>query len=214
MALPYIAAFDLATATGVADSHHGIDKPRLWTWHLDDAGSERAPRLGYLWRLLDAYFAEVKHIGPAGVIVAYELPLSIGVIANRMKAGIFNTSEATLATLRGSIGVLEACASHHGITDIRPIVVQDARKHLTGQRTFRDIDPKDAVMKAAGSLGWDPQNDNEADAAAIWSLVLGLSNPRLAHLGRADVASLGPLKQKKNARTKNPDKGTLFDQKG
>ena len=210
MAGPFIAAFDLATATGCADGRPGDKRPRLWSWYLDDAGSERAPKLGLLWRFCDAYFLQQKEQGQPVDEVVYEKPLGIAVIASMMAKGQYRTSEEVLATLRGSIGVLEACAAHHGIK-VRGMDIKDARKHLTGQRTFPDGNAKRATMRAAGALGWDPQNDNEGDAAALWSLAVGQANPlyaevtRATHMAKADAAPA-------TKRARDPHRGTLFEE--
>lgn len=189
-----VAAFDLATATGGAHGEVGDSRPLLWSWLLSDAGTERPARLAHLGRFLLAYFAEFK---PA--LVVYEKPLGIAVIANMMGKGIYATSEDTLALLRGSIGVLEAIACMNGLApeNVRGIDIKDARGHLCGQRTFAKGTAKDATMRAAGALGWAPENDNEADAAALWSLACGQLNPRYAAaLGRAHLAAKDPMPAK------------------
>ena len=94
-------------------------------------------------------------------------------------------TEQVMLLLRGAIGVLESRAYNAGVSDIGSFSVHDARKHLTGQRTF----PKDAkgkntakaeVMKVARMLGVTVSDDNQADAFAGWSYTCGLLNPRYA----------------------------------
>lgn len=209
MARPFIAAFDLATATGCADGYPDQKAPRLWSWYLDDAGSERAHRLAYLWRFCDSYFIQQKSLGLPVDEVVYEKPLGIAVIAQMMAKRLYNTSEETLSTLRGSIGVLEACAAHHGIRVIRGMDIKDARKHLTGQRTFPDGNAKQATLRASHALGWNPQNDNEADASALWALAVGQANPLYAEVTRAaHMAKEEPVQRKKGKAA--PGAGPLF----
>lgn len=202
----FVAAFDIASTTGAAHGDVGDPKPRLWAWVLSDGGEERHQRLAYFDRYLSAYFAEY-----APDVVAYEKPLGIAVIASMMAKGLYRTSEDVLLMLRGAIGVLEARASAANVPKILPIDIKAARGHLVGQRTFpKGQDAKAATMRAAASLGWDPQDDNEADAAAIWSLVCAQENPKLAAaLGRAHLASKDMSIGRK---AKEPGAGPLFAQ--
>lgn len=202
-----IAAFDLATVTGCADGRAGDRNPRLWSWDLHDGGDDRPRKLAYLRRFLDAYFAETQVDE-----VIYELPMNIGTIASMMKRGIFVTSEDVLMMLRGLIGVLEASAAHHGLP-VRGIDVKDARKHLTGQRTFPDGTAKQATLRACRALGWPAETDNESDAAALWSLACGQANPRIAAaMTRAHMAAKEPAPTP--GRKKRPlTAGPLFEDK-
>lgn len=185
-----IAAFDVATATGCADGRPADGKPRFWTWDLSDAGDARPQRLALLRRFCDSYFEQQRNERRQVDEVVYELPLGIGTIARMMAARQFNTSEDVLLMLRGAIGVLEGCAAHAGVPIIRGMDIKDARKHLTGQRTFPSGDAKDATTRGCRALGWRVENDNEADACALWSLACGQANPRLAAaLGRAHLAA-------------------------
>ena len=180
---PMIAAFDVATAVGCCDGRTGARVPRVWTWHLDDAGKVRAYRLAFLRRLFDAYFAEGK---PDRVV--YERPLPLGVIMSAKKGSGFVVSDDQLMFLRGAIGVLESCAANAGIPVIEAISVQDARQHLTGQRTYpkakkgQPSPAKLAVQERARVLGVACETFDEADAFAIWSYDVARANPRLAHL--------------------------------
>lgn len=207
MARPFIAAFDFATACGCADGVAGSDRPRLWSWYLTDAGEGRPPRLAYFRRYLDAYFGEQKVDE-----VVFEKPMGIAVIASMMAKGIFRTSEDVLLMLRGGIGVLEASASLAGVPVVRGIDIKDARKHLVGQRTFPDGTAKVATIRAATALGWAPENDNEADAAAIWSLACGQANPRMAAaMGRAHLAAKEAPAPRRNKAA--PGAGPLFSER-
>lgn len=200
----FIAAFDVATACGCADGSPGGGPPRLWTWYLDDAGDGRARRLAYLRRYLDAYFAETRVDE-----VVIEKPMGIAIIAAMMAKKIFRTSEDVLLTLRGAIGVVECCAAFAGVPAVRLIDIKDARGHLVGQRTFKDSDAKAATMRACQALRWAPEDDNQADAAAMWSLACGQQNPRLAAaLGRAHLAAKEAPAPKRKALP--PGAGPLF----
>jgi hypothetical protein len=128
-------------------------------------------------RLLDQYFGSLKVDA-----VYYEAPMNIRAM---MRLG---TTDAGIALLRGAVGVLEACAVHHGIQTVEPIDVQDARQALTGQRTFKRVKgkstAKNAIMDTARMLKVDVSNEHECDAWAIWWTAGARHNPRLAHLSQ------------------------------
>lgn len=171
---PFIAAFDIATATGVCHGRVG-GVPHCFSWHMDDVGKGRPNRLAYFRRLLDSYFSATEIDA-----VYYEAPVNLRVM---LKIG---ASEDTIALLRGAIGVLESAAVHAGITTVEAVPVQNAREALTGQRTFSKIagksTAKDAVMRAAKMLKVNVANDNEGDAFACWWYACAMHNPRIAHL--------------------------------
>lgn len=198
----FIAAFDVATACGCADGVPG-QRPRLWTWDLSDAGEGRPRRLAYFRRYLDAYFSEQRVDE-----VIYELPMNIATIAGMFAKKIFVTNEKALGLLRGAIGVLECCAAYAGVPIVRGIDVKDARLHLVGQRSAAG-EGKGAAFRACTALGWEPQNEDESDAAALWSLACGQQNPRLAAaLGRAHLAAKEAPAPKRKALP--PGAGPLF----
>lgn len=173
---PFIAAFDIATATGGCDGVPGL-KPRVWTWFLDDAGKPRAFKLCYFRRLLDQYFGSMKVDA-----VYYEQPINIRTL---MRIG---ATDETIALLRGAVGVIESCAVHAGIQSVSAVSVQDAREALTGQRTFKRVKgkstAKDAIVKTATTMGVDVATEHEADAYAVWWYACAKFNPQLAHLSQ------------------------------
>ncbi len=157
---PFIAAFDIATATGVCDGNPG-SRPRCFTWFMSDAGDLRPFKLCYFRNLLDEYF---KYHNISAVY--YEAPLNIRTLMT------IGASDDTVALLRGAVGVLESCAVHAGIEVVEAVPVQTARKTLTGHGTFKRIKgksaAKDAIMAAAGLRGVHVTTDHEADAYAVW----------------------------------------------
>ena len=123
-----------------------------------------------------AYAMDAYLIGNRQVThLYYEEPLNIAVA---MRIG---ASDKVIGMLRGCIGVAESVAGNHGIP-IEPINVHKARRHLCGQFMLPLGKGKETVMRACRTLGWEPKNDNESDAAAIWALGCAMANPRTAHL--------------------------------
>jgi hypothetical protein len=199
-----ILALDLATETGAADGLTTDQKPRLWSWYLADAGEGRPRRLAFLRRFVDSYLAEFKPD-----LVVFELPLNIATIASMMAKGIYVTKEDTLAFLRGSIGVVECCAGFAGV-EIRGVDIKTARKHLTGRATYPDGGAKDATMRACRALGWNAANHNESDAAALWSLAVGQSNPKMAAAVRAAMGGEDATGAPPAVKRKRGSRGDLF----
>jgi hypothetical protein len=183
-----IAAFDLATATGVCDGPVG-GKPRLWTWHLDDAGLARPERLFCLATFLRKYFKQE----PCDAVV-YEAPMPLGMLNSHQprRSAItgelesdkgFMLSEANVAFARGAIGVLEMTCCEFG-KPVESVRVQEARKSVLGWATNSEkktgIKTKKRVIDDVKRLGIDAENDNEADSYVLWAHKVALLNPRLA----------------------------------
>lgn len=177
-----IAAFDLATETGCCDGP--VDGTcRLWSWFLRDGGDTRGGRLHHLAGFLTRYFTAC----PVDAVV-YEAPMQLGAM-HRIGA-----QEATVAFLRGAIGVLEErCFAFH--KQVAGITAQDARSSVLGWRlnkkgtgelvkrrdgSVRDEGTKERVMAGVRHYGVNPGNDNEADAFVVWRCACNQQNPRLA----------------------------------
>jgi hypothetical protein len=166
---PVIAAFDLATSTGVCWGPVG-GKPNLFTIDCREGGPGRPSRLVYLFDQLEDFFRH-HHID----VVRYEEPMAVAV-ANKI-----GVTTDTITLLHGVVAILELCAVRARVFDINKFSVQDARHHLTGARRHGGKG-KQAVLQVCKTLGVEVSNDNEGDAFAGWSYACGLANPRIAHL--------------------------------
>jgi len=166
-----ILALDIASDVGCCDGMPG-GNPRLWTWHLRDAGKSRQQRLLMLSRFLSSYF-----IGNAVTGAFYEAPLPLSVM---FKIGAI---EDTVALLRGAIGVFElACAERTVVC--QPVSVQDARESVFGWRTNPRGETKRRVLAEVRSIyGVEPENDHEADAFVIWRWACNVGDSKLALAG-------------------------------
>lgn len=169
-----ILALDIATACGCADGAVG-DAPRIWSWFLRDGGESRPDRFLHLAKLLRRYF----QTQPCSAVV-YELPMPIGMIANKKDKRIM-MSEANVAFARGAIGVVEMTCAEFG-KPVEGVSVMDARQSVLGWRTNRDksIKTKDRVMRDVRLLGIKAETDNESDAMVIWQYCCNRLNPKLA----------------------------------
>lgn len=169
---PVIAAFDLATVTGICWGRVG-GKPNLMTWDL--TAYSRPWRFAHFMTYTEHFIIKIK---PSRIW--YEEPMRLAAMSR------VGTSDPAVSILRGMIGILEACATRSRI-EIKSFTVQAARKHLTGSRTHGRSKSgqnlgKNEVLRVAKMLGVECANDNEGDAFAGWSYACGLANPRIAHL--------------------------------
>ena len=160
-----ITGMDIATSCGVADGCPD-SKPRVWTWRLSDYGKARTDKLSALMRYCERYFADNRVDA-----LFYERGLSL---AAAMDIGM---SDDTMALLRGAIGVVEACAARAGVPRIEGVGVQEARRHLLGSGRIPRGQGKAMVRERCRVLGWRTANDDESDAAAIWSYGVGIISP-------------------------------------
>jgi len=146
-----ILAFDLATNTGVAygDVRHG---PVAHTEKLGEAGPAHGPRFSQLFELT-MHLIRTKRPD----LIAIESPLAAGVPggANRAKLAM---------GLRASVLI----AAHWENIRVEEYAVQTIRKYFIGK--FERGKAKRLTIDRCLALGWRVENDNEADACAVWAL--------------------------------------------
>lgn len=162
-----ILSCDLATASGFAFGTPG-EKLIYGAVRLGGPGSSVGQRLHAFRR----WFYEFTALSMPSIFV-FEAPLNVGVM-NRI-----GSRPETVRLLFGLCAVAEEAAIDRGIPVIREVNVQDVRKHFLGQRTFAGgrKESKAAVIHRCQQLGWSPQDDNVADALAIWSLAESIYSP-------------------------------------
>lgn len=161
-------AFDLATATGVCDCPSG-PVPRVFSWHLSDAGEGRPARLLALRRALVSYLQSQ----PCDRVY-FEAPMPIAIMSR------IGAQDATVAFLRGAVGVLEMTCAEFG-KPVEAVNVQTARKLVLGWAANKSSQKTKArVIAEVTRLGVKPQTSDEADAAVIWYYAAARMNPRLA----------------------------------
>ena len=105
-------------------------------------------------------------------VVVWEAPL-----ATSFRRGQSNINTTTL--LYGLPAVIGAVAYLRGIYDIRKASTRDVRMHFIGQNPKGHIGKK-LVLRQCRAMGWNPTDDNEADALATWHFMCALIEPKLA----------------------------------
>ena len=146
-----ILALDLATATGVAVGDTS-DRPWCHTERLSDAGASHGARFR---ACMLATKKLVRQHEPD--VIALEQAV----------ATVMQGSPTRLHVALGLRASVLAMADYFGLR-VEEYAVSTVRKHFIGHGKMKGKDAKAAVIARCNKLGWIVENDNEADAAAVW----------------------------------------------
>ena len=105
-------------------------------------------------------------------IVIWEAPMPTSFSRGR------TTSDVT-TILHGLPAVIGAAAYLCRVFDIRKAETRDVRLHFIGCNPKR-ARAKPLVMRQCRAMGWEVQDDNEADALAVWHFMCSILEPKLA----------------------------------
>lgn len=162
---PFTAlVYDLSLHTGIGYGNRD-GAPRIRTEHLPGVGGnakdgfDLGATFSALYRLQDDL---TRVVGPD--LIAFESPLM-------PRTGLMAT-EMVVRLLFGLASITEMVADLHGIP-CEERNVSTVKKFWTGDSRA----DKFAMIKRCRTLGWDPEDDNSADAAALWSLIMTESDP-------------------------------------
>ena len=143
-----IVALDLATSTGWARWKSGA-KVRHGTIKMPKTG----PDVGRFLSEFDYRLADLLTVAPD--IIVFEAPW-IGP----------NTHQATARKLMSLAGHVEFICFRSDIP-VREVNNATVRKHFCGKGKASRNELKSLVMQACRARGWEPANDDEADALAV-----------------------------------------------
>ena len=87
------------------------------------------------------------------------------------------TNTGTQHRLAGLHGIVRALAVRAKVPEITGATVQDIRQHFIHIRNLRSAAAKRRVFAMCQRLGWEPADDNAADALAAWSYGCALVHP-------------------------------------
>jgi ribosomal protein L37AE/L43A len=164
-----VLALDLATVTGWARGHVGTTPKygsvRFLRYHGARDNVIFAEALRWISQLLE------PQPRPDVVIIEAMLP------PEAMKG---QTSRAVRDRLAGLHGVMRGVAHLRGVKEIATASVGDIRAHFIGERTATRKNAKLWTVNKCRELGWMPENDNAADALALWHFACSTIDPRLA----------------------------------
>lgn len=163
--LPEILALDIATRTGFAFGRPG-ELPRSGSIRLAPPGSSN----GAIGRGMMRWLADFLKVSQPDVIY-YEVPLDPRHMGRK-------TTFKTARILLGLPFLVETISEARGVYKLREAGVQDVRKHFCGNA--RPKDKKQAVLARCRQLGWQPEDDNAADALALWDFACAKEAPGVA----------------------------------
>lgn len=160
-----VLALDLSGKTGWCfDGETPAASPIFGTWVLPVAGEDYGAAFVRLEDMLDD---RITRRCPD--IIAFEKPLD-----PRFNGA---TNLTTFFFLIGLAAIVEARAWRRGIRDIRAVPVGSWRSNFTGLRHQPKGDIKGPTMARCRQLGWAIQDDNQGDAAGLWSFVKAHTDP-------------------------------------
>ncbi len=166
MSLQPIMALDLASVSGYAVGAPG-EKPVHGSHRFAGVGaSHEAIFAGAVrWtRWMISYHA------PSLIVWEAPLPTSF-------KRG--KTTNDVTTVLYGLSAVVGATAYLRGIYDIRKAETRNVRLHFIGCNPKR-AKAKPLVKRQCRAMGWEVEDDNEADSLAVWHFMCSILEPKLA----------------------------------
>jgi len=166
MPTPLILAVDAATQTGFCLGRPG-QSPEFGTVNFGDSGDSHlevgAQALKWIAHLLTDRRPDQLWI---------EEPLGF-----ESKQG--QTTGMTRVRLNGLWMVIGSAARLKGVP-VHPVTVSSARKPFLGHGRLKRHEAKKRARAMCRLLGWEPRNDDEADAGAIWWFACVANAPELA----------------------------------
>lgn len=158
--MPVVLALDLATTFGWCCGAANA-APRYGSVRLD--GRERAPRYAALLDWLD----DALRVHRFDRLVC-EAP---------MVSGDFSGRDAALLAL-GLAAHVELWCWDNRVQQIPSVVVGTARKGVLGRGGFAKGTAKAVVLDWCRREGFDPRDDNSADALLLWAFATGYRRQR------------------------------------
>lgn len=164
-----ILALDIATYSGWARGPVGADAPAFGSLRFGSKGCTSNAVFGACLKWLSAALEPQPR--PDIVIIELMLP---------PEAKVGRTSRDVRDRLAGLHGIIRAVAFLRGIYEIQEASVGDVRGHFIGVRNLQRDHAKLEVLSRCRQLGWMVEDDNQADACALWHFACCLIDPELA----------------------------------
>lgn len=164
-----IMFLDLASRFGWCEGTPG-EKPRYGSQRFAPEGADSpavfAGAIKWIGERMQAFRPKV---------LVYEAPLDPRHMGKR-------TNLQTASTLLGLPACIEGTAYLSGVYDIRQARIDDIRMHLLSRRPGRQT-AKTEVIDRLHALGYQPQDDNAADAIAGWLFACSIVEPKIKPAG-------------------------------
>lgn len=160
-----VLALDLASATGWCADNHEARRPDILfgTYQCREKGEDES--LGFMG--LRIWLMEtIQQLKPD--LVVYEAPIMFG----GKDGSNIRTSAASTDWLKGLVAIVKCCCAESGISYL-PAHIQGARNAFVGHTLRVKGKNKTKIVKGfvvqrCRQLGYQPEDDNAADAIAIW----------------------------------------------
>jgi len=162
-----VLAFDLATVTGFAygEPVRGF-VPKYGSYRFGQKGCSLPAKAWHAGRWFRKILLEIK---PDKVV--YEAPMPTGRTIGR-------TRTETTTTLHGLIWQLGEITHDLDLFDLESASISSVRNHFLGTCDLERKSGKLQTIDICYRLGWAPQDDNAADALAIWHYKCAKINPK------------------------------------
>lgn len=161
---PNILALDLAARSGWAMGCVRDAAPRFGSVRLANPGASMGAIFSNCHKWLGGF---------DGVdVVVFEAPMQPSFMAGR-------TNAHTIRILIGIAAITEEFFFSRGV-DVREAQVGDVRRHFIGSNKHKRVAAKALTISGCRRLGWNPPDDNAADALALWHYQASIFEPRLA----------------------------------
>jgi len=161
-----ILALDLASTTGWAVGEPGGDPSHGSIRFASPGASHEAVFAAALKWMSDICASRTP------TLVVWEAPMPTSFSRG-------NSNVNTTSLLFGLPAVIGAVAYLRQIFDLRKADTKDVRNHFIGMNPKR-AKAKPMVMRQCRAMGWQVEDDNEADALATWHYMCSLIEPKLA----------------------------------
>lgn len=183
-----ILALDVATQTGWAFGNIRTNRPSSGSVRFGGKNAELGARLSDC----RAWLADFIAVNPKTRLLVFEAPVAQSFFGK-------HTSMQATRLLIGLVSIVEEYATTHNRNDptksidVREARVSDVRAHFLGSNRLKRDEAKRATQQKCRLLGWNPIDDNAADALALWSYQLAIlfpenalrSTPLFQKIGRA-----------------------------
>jgi hypothetical protein len=161
-----VLALDLARTSGWAVGEPGAEPLHgFHSFAAHDSSHEAVFYKAMLW-------SQTKIIEHKPDLIVWEAPL-----ATSFKKGSTTSNATTI--LYGLPAVVGAIAYMHKVYDCRKADTAKVRHHFINCNPKRD-EAKPLVIEQCNLMGWDVEDDNEADALATWSYMCSIIAPEHA----------------------------------
>jgi len=166
MTIRKVLALDVATSTGWCFGATSENMPHYGSIRFAEPGAT----LGQIMAGGLGWFVDFVKVNQPDLIVCE---------ASNAHHMAGKTTLKTIQVLIGLPAMFEGLAWRLGIKDVREVTTKECRDYFIGSNPRRDV-AKPMVIAKCRALGYEPQDDDAADAISLWEYQRHLLNRRAA----------------------------------